>query len=98
MSKDVVVIPAEQVYERSGKKSKTLRVAAYCRVSTDEEKQLGSFDNQIEYFTHLIAENGKYELVNIYNPQAPNPEFDMPHDSISISFTLEGVKNVIDAA
>ena len=42
--------------------------------------------------------NAYFEIVNIYNEMAPNPTFDMPHDSISISFTLEGVKNVIDAA
>ena len=69
MPKNVVVIPAEQVYEKSGKREKTLRVAAYCRVSTDEEKQIGSFENQIEYFTRLISENGKYELVKIYSDE-----------------------------
>ena len=37
MSKNVVVIPAEQLSEKAGKKDKTLRVAAYCRVSTDED-------------------------------------------------------------
>lgn len=69
MEKQVVMIPAEQVLVKSGKKDRKLRVAAYCRVSTDEEKQLGSFENQIEYFTRLIAENGRYELVNIYTDE-----------------------------
>ena len=40
MPKNVVVIPAEQVHERAGKREKVLRVAAYCRVSTDEENQV----------------------------------------------------------
>jgi len=69
MSKNVVIIPAEQVYEKAGKREKKLRVAAYCRVSTDEEKQLGSFENQIEYFSRLISENGQYELVKIYSDE-----------------------------
>lgn len=69
MSKNVVVIPAEQVHANAGKKNTRLRVAAYCRVSTDEERQLGSFDNQIEYFTRLIEENSKYELVGIYSDE-----------------------------
>lgn len=42
--------------------------------------------------------NAYFEIVNIYNDQAPNPEIAMPTDSISISFTLEGVKNVLDDA
>ena len=27
-----------------------IRVAAYCRVSTEQEEQLGSFANQMEYY------------------------------------------------
>lgn len=69
MGKQVVVIPAEQVLTNSGRAPKKLRVAAYCRVSTDEERQLGSFENQIEYFTRLISENGNYELVQIYSDE-----------------------------
>lgn len=69
MEKNVVVIPAEQVNEKSGKVKKKLRVAAYCRVSTDEERQLGSFENQIEYFTRLISENKNYRLVKIYSDE-----------------------------
>ena len=69
MAKDVVVIPAEQVQENAGKARKKLRVAAYCRVSTDEERQLGSFENQIDYFHRLILENSRYELVKIYSDE-----------------------------
>ena len=72
MAKKVIVIPAEQVNENNdtrNNKNKKLRVAAYCRVSTDEEKQLGSFENQIEYYTKLIEENGRYELVDIFSDE-----------------------------
>ena len=69
MRKTVIMIPAEQVSEKAGKEDRKLRVAAYCRVSTDEERQLGSFENQIEYFTQLISENSKYELVKIYSDE-----------------------------
>ena len=67
--KDVVVIPAEQVHKNAGKVRRKLLVAAYCRVSTDEERQLGSFENQIEYFTRLISENNRYELVKVYSDE-----------------------------
>ena len=69
MDKNVIVIPAEQVQQDAGNMKQVLRVAAYCRVSTDEERQLGSFENQIEYFTRLIADNGRYELVRIYSDE-----------------------------
>ena len=43
-----------------------LRVAAYCRVSTDEEDQLNSLDTQIQYYTSKIAENPNCTLAGIY--------------------------------
>ena len=70
VSKSVVIIPAEEVFKKTGESHRKLRVAAYCRVSTDEEKQLGSFENQIEYFTRLINENSKYELARVYHDEA----------------------------
>lgn len=70
MNKEIITIPSKKiaapVAQNRGKK---LRVAAYCRVSTDEERQLGSFENQIEYFTRLICDNVKYEMVKIYNDE-----------------------------
>ena len=51
---------------RELEKPKKLRVAAYCRVSTLEEKQMGSFEMQIQHFTDLITSNPEYEMVDIY--------------------------------
>lgn len=64
--KAVVTIPATVREHAQGGASSTLRVAAYCRVSTDEERQLDSLGNQVEYFGRLIAQNRSYELVRIY--------------------------------
>ena len=36
------------------KKVKKLRVAAYCRVSTDDEDQIKSYNSMIQYYTDLI--------------------------------------------
>lgn len=69
MKKEVVVIPAQEVREQAGRKERKLRVAAYARVSTDEERQLGSFENQIEYFTNMITGQREYELVQIYSDE-----------------------------
>ncbi len=43
-----------------------LRVGAYCRVSTDGDKQMESFDEQREYYEALIRQNEKWELAGIY--------------------------------
>ena len=42
------------------------KVAAYCRVSTDQEEQLSSYENQMRYYTELITRNPDYEMVDIY--------------------------------
>lgn len=43
-----------------------LRVAAYCRVSTYEEAQAGSFELQVQHYKEMIEENLKWELAGIY--------------------------------
>lgn len=48
---------------------KKIRVAAYCRVSTQEEKQMGSFEMQVQHFKALITSNPMYELVDIYKDE-----------------------------
>ncbi len=42
------------------------RVAAYCRVSTDSDEQLGSLENQMAAFQHQVTLHEGWELVNIY--------------------------------
>ena len=48
---------------------KKIRVAAYCRVSTQEEKQMGSFEMQIQHFKTTINSNPMYEMVDIYKDE-----------------------------
>lgn len=45
---------------------KKIRLAAYCRVSTDKADQLNSFVNQIKYYTDYTKKHPQYELVEIY--------------------------------
>lgn len=42
------------------------RVAAYCRVSTDNEEQLTSYENQKRFYTDMIARNADWSLAGIY--------------------------------
>lgn len=41
-------------------------MAAYCRVSTDQEEQLLSYENQLNYYTGFISNNPLYEFAGIY--------------------------------
>lgn len=41
-------------------------MAAYCRVSTDQEEQLLSYENQVRYYTNYINENQMYEYAGTY--------------------------------
>ena len=65
MEKQIQVIPARTLDESVEKKQK-LRVAAYCRVSTEQEEQLGSFANQVDYYTRLIDGEDGWQLAGIY--------------------------------
>jgi len=42
-----------------------MRIAAYCRVSTDKEDQLNSLNTQKKFFEEYAAGN-RHTLVNIY--------------------------------
>ena len=60
MQKTVVTI------EPSVQAKQILRVAAYCRVSSDSSDQLHSFAAQVQYYTRYITSNECMELVDIY--------------------------------
>jgi len=45
---------------------KQLNVAAYCRVSTDSDDQLQSYEAQVSYYTDHICKNPKWHFVGIY--------------------------------
>ena len=43
-----------------------LRVAAYCRVSSDSSDQLHSYATQIKAYTEQIGAHANWELVDVY--------------------------------
>ena len=65
--KVTVIMPKKQ--DAADKSTKKLRVAAYCRVSTAEEAQVGSFEMQVQHFTEVIENNPRYELARIYKDE-----------------------------
>lgn len=44
----------------------TVKVCAYCRVSTNKSEQKLSFENQKKYFESILTKDKGYELINIY--------------------------------
>ncbi len=52
--------------EETKRSYKQLRVAAYCRVSTDSDEQEMSFGAQVEYYTDKIMRNPEWSLAGIY--------------------------------
>lgn len=62
----VTVIPPSPEYTQKDIRKKCLRVAPYCRVSTDTEEQLNSYEAQIEYYKAKVAENPDWTLVRLY--------------------------------
>ena len=65
--KVTVILPTKQ--DNTDQSTNKLRVAAYCRVSTAEEAQVGSFEMQVQHFTEVIENNPRYELARIYKDE-----------------------------
>ena len=54
---NVMVIPAKRQVGNTARQQDAkpkLRVAAYCRVSTDSDEQATSYDAQVEHYTEFI--------------------------------------------
>lgn len=67
MRKNVSVIPAKPINELRGLESNAkTRVCAYCRVSTENDDQLSSFEAQINYYTNTITNHPDWHFVGIY--------------------------------
>ncbi len=65
---NVMVIPAKRQVGNNVKRGQKpkLRVAAYCRVSTDSDEQATSYEAQIEHYTEYISKNPDWILAGIF--------------------------------
>lgn len=62
----MTVIPARPQAVRHVEAEKKIRVAAYCRVSTEYEEQESSYEIQCAHYKRLIEEKEGWELAGIY--------------------------------
>ena len=68
MNKSVTLIPARKRMgntEQEEEKPK-LKVAAYCRVSTDSDEQATSYETQVEHYTSFIKKNPDWEFAGVF--------------------------------
>ncbi len=68
MGKTVTMIPARRRVGNTAKEEERpkLRVAAYCRVSTDSDEQATSYEAQVEHYTEYIKKNPDWEFAGIF--------------------------------
>ncbi len=78
----VITIPANPTIAKDQEIQRQLRVAAYCRVSTDEDEQLTSYEAQKTHYTDKIMTNPNWTMAGIYADEgitgtsaAKRPEF-----------------------
>ncbi|WP_353852791.1 recombinase family protein [Dehalobacter restrictus] len=66
--KSITVIPARKRFGNTvaKEKIKKLRVAAYCRVSTETEEQNSSYEVQVAHYTEFIKKNTEWEFAGIF--------------------------------
>ena len=65
LQRTVTVIPAKPHRNQQAVK-RQLRVAAYCRVSTEEEEQQSSYEAQCTYYTDKIMTNPEWTMAGIF--------------------------------
>ena len=67
-TKNITVIPARRHVGNNVKTEEKpkLRVAAYCRVSTDSDEQATSYEAQVEHYTSFIQKNDEWEFAGIF--------------------------------
>ena len=70
--KPVEVIKGQGLVARRirGEEIERLRVAAYCRVSTDSEDQLSSYKSQVQHYTEFIKSKSEWVFSGIYADEA----------------------------
>ena len=68
---NVTVIPARRCRVQAGavQEKPKIKVAAYCRVSTDSEEQLTSYEAQVDYYTRYIQGRPDWVFVGIYTDE-----------------------------
>lgn len=66
LQREVEIRPPKPAAELAKTRQRQLRVAAYCRVSTDQEEQQSSYEAQREYYTDKIMKNPNWKMAGLF--------------------------------
>ena len=72
MAQNITFIPEVKTVgtQKPAEKKQKVRVAAYCRVSTESEEQESSYETQVAHYTSYINGNPEWEMVEVYADEA----------------------------
>ena len=100
---ELEVIPAKAV-EGLGESTSIRRVAAYVRVSTDNDEQTSSYELQKNYYTDYIKAQPGWEFVGIYDDEGIGTLIKVCKELPDVQFifagtgpleeTVNGIKNI----
>ena len=92
--REIIKIPANRTLADLRRKKRKLRVAAYCRVSTEEEEQQSSFEIQVAYYTNLITNHEGWELTGIFADEGISGVRTNKREQFKEMITLCGKKKI----
>jgi len=99
IARKVTVIPAVEVFIPTNieSNSRLKRVAAYARVSTENEEQLSSYEAQVDHYTRYIKTNAEWDFVEVYADEGISATSTKKRDGFNrmITDALEGKIDLI---
>lgn len=84
-----------KINRKTGKPIERLKVAAYARVSTDNEEQLNSYESQKKYYKEKIMSNSNWDFVGIYADEGISGTQDYKREEF-MSMINDGINNKFD--
>lgn len=69
LRKPTVTVIAPKTFQTKEEEKVKRRVAAYARVSTEQDEQQSSYEAQIKYYESFIKSNQEWEFVDIYSDE-----------------------------
>ena len=92
----IIEIPATmQTGKGKNHAIRKLRVAAYCRVSTEEEEQQSSFETQKLYYTEKITSTPEWEIAGIYADDGISGVHTKKRDGFNQMLTARIIEKII---
>ena len=70
-----------------------LRVAAYARVSTEQDEQQSSYEAQVDFYTRHIKSNPNWEFVDVFADEGITGTNTKKRDGFNLMMTIDQIGN-----